>query len=100
MDSTAVHPESYDITNRMLQVLGIDLKRLGELEAKDLDEAILREFAPVKKLKHTEIKSFKDLKNAVKNQNDTKELEKAASEASVQRSIASESAVFSWPCSV
>ena len=77
LDSTAVHPESYDITNRMLQVLGIDLKRLGELEAKDLDEAILREFAPVKKLKHTEIKSFKDLKNAVKNQNDTKELEKA-----------------------
>ena len=77
LDSTAVHPESYDITNRMLQVLGIDLKRLGELEAKDLDEAILREFAPAKKLKHTEIKSFKDLKNAVKNQNDTKELEKA-----------------------
>ena len=77
LDSTAVHPESYDITNRMLQVLGIDLKRLGELEAKDLDEAILREFAPVNKLKHTEIKSFKDLKNAVKNQNDTKELEKA-----------------------
>ena len=26
LDSTAVHPESYDITNRMLQVLGIDLK--------------------------------------------------------------------------
>ena len=77
LDSTAVHPESYDITNRMLQVLGIDLKRLGELEAKDLDEAILREFAPAKKLKHTEIKSFKDLKNAVKNQNDTKELEEA-----------------------
>lgn len=77
LDSTAVHPESYDITNRMLQVLGIDLKRLGELEAKDLDEAILREFAPAKKLKHTEIKSFKDLKNAVKNQKDTKELEKA-----------------------
>lgn len=77
LDSTAVHPESYDTTNRMLQVLGIDLKRLGELEAKDLDEAILREFAPAKKLKHTEIKSFKDLKNAVKNQNDTKELEKA-----------------------
>lgn len=77
LDSTAVHPESYDITNRMLQVLGIDLKRLGELEGKDLDEAILREFAPAKKLKHTEIKSFKDLKNAVKNQNDTKELEKA-----------------------
>ena len=77
LDSTAVHPESYDITNRMLQVLGIDLKRLGELEARDLDEAILREFAPAKKLKHTEIKSFKDLKNAVKNQNDTKELEKA-----------------------
>ena len=77
LDSTAVHPESYDITNRMLQVLGIDLKRLGELEAKDLDEAILREFAPAKKLKHTEIKSLKDLKNAVKNQNDTKELEKA-----------------------
>lgn len=77
LDSTAVHPESYDITNRMLQVLGIDLKRLGELEAKDLDEAILREFAPAKKLKHTEIKSFKDLKNVVKNQNDTKELEKA-----------------------
>lgn len=77
LDSTAVHPESYDITNRMLQVLGIDLKRLGELEARDLDEAILREFAPAKKLKHAEIKSFKDLKNAVKNQNDTKELEKA-----------------------
>ena len=77
LDSTAVHLESNDITNRMLQVLGIDLKRLGELEAKDLDEAILREFAPAKKLKHTEIKSFKDLKNAVKNQNDTKELEKA-----------------------
>lgn len=79
LDSTAVHPESYDITNKMLATLGIDEKKLHELDGKTLDEAILKWFAPEKKSKVAGVKSLKDLKKAVDKKDEEKSLEEAVS---------------------
>ena len=67
LDSTAIHPESYDIANKLLEDIGFDIKDVGSEELiSKLDGINIEEYA--KKL-GTDIYTLEDVINSLKKPN-------------------------------